>query len=61
MCNYIGVLLLLVIPVVLCTPNFKIDVVYKPNDCERQSRYGDQMFVHFVGRKYGSGEIFDQR
>ena len=42
-------------------PNFKVDVLYKPDICDRESDYGDQMFVHFVGRKLDTGEVFDQR
>jgi len=43
------------------TPNFKVDILHKPDICNRESNYGDQMFVHFVGRKLDSGEVFDQR
>nr|CAB3246438.1 FK506-binding protein 2-like [Phallusia mammillata] len=42
------------------TPHFKIDVVHKPDNCERVSKYGDQMFVHFVGTKLATGEVFDK-
>ncbi|XP_076821780.1 peptidyl-prolyl cis-trans isomerase FKBP14-like [Clavelina lepadiformis] len=48
------------LPLSHCTPHFKIDVLYKPPECERESKYGDQMFVHFVGKKADTGETFDK-
>lgn len=40
--------------------DFKIDIVYKPEVCERPSKYGDQMFVHFNGTHLQSGRVFDK-
>lgn len=59
--SYVFACVLLHAAIVLGTPHFKIEVVSKPDECERLSNYGDQMFVHFVGRKVDTGEIFDQR
>lgn len=39
---------------------FKMEVIEGPDDCPRKSKYGDQVFVHFVGRKLGTGEEFDR-
>ena len=59
--DFLVLLLLHILALTESTPSFKIDVLYKPDSCDRQSNYGDQMFVHFVGRKSDTGEIFDQR
>lgn len=37
----------------------RIEVLHKPPVCERTSQYGDQVFIHFNGTKYGTEEIFD--
>jgi len=54
-------LLLSLTPIAIATRSFKIEVLHKPENCERSSKYGDQMFVHFVGTKLETGEEFDRR
>ncbi|XP_039265353.2 peptidyl-prolyl cis-trans isomerase FKBP14-like [Styela clava] len=39
---------------------FKVEVLQKPDQCERLSKYGDQVFVHFNGTKFDTGELFDK-
>lgn len=46
--------------IVFASPKFKVEVVTKPLECERPSKYGDQVFVHFNGTKYDTGEVFDK-
>uniref|UniRef100_F7A491 peptidylprolyl isomerase n=1 Tax=Ciona intestinalis TaxID=7719 RepID=F7A491_CIOIN len=45
---------------VYATPHFKIEEVFKPEECERPSRYGDEVFVHFVGKSADTGLEFDR-
>ena len=59
--NLLVLVLSLFIALSKSTPSFKVDVIYKPDVCDSESNYGDQMFVHFIGRKMDTGEIFDQR
>ena len=36
----------------------KLEKLTKVNDCERRTRNGDQLFVHFWGMKEIGGEVF---
>ena len=60
--KYIVLLLLCLFNSYTCLTKFKVEVLDKGNSpCERTSKYGDQVFVHFVGTKLSTGEEFDRR
>jgi len=59
--KYIVLLLLCLFNSYTCLTKFKVEVLDKGNSpCERKSKYGDQVFVHFVGTKLSTGEEFDR-
>lgn len=49
----------LVSRICLASVQLRLEVLYKPIECERTSQYGDQVFIHYNGTKFGTGELFD--
>lgn len=51
--------ILLVSCICLASVQLKLEVLYRPIECERPSQYGDQVFIHYNGTKFETGELFD--
>lgn len=65
--NFYSVVVLLVVSTVLLVRSdedikeLKVDVVHKPEKCDRQSKKGDMLSMHYTGTLHKDGSKFDSR